>query len=304
MSELEEVRTFIQLVDSGSATRAAAVRGVAVSGISRRMKDLETRLGVKLLQRSTRSMQLTVEGQIYYDRCVGILAELEAAEAEITDQSKSLQGVLRIAAPLSFGVSHLSPALSAFMHTHPEISVELDLSDKRVDLIEDGFDLAIRIGVLEDSTLKARKLVDVQYVVCAAPGFFQKSGYPDKPKDLQGLPGLCYGNLHNSSVWKFVAPNGKSGRVTVNKRLTSTNGDSLREAAISGLGILCEPSFIVHAAVKKKLLRPVLTNYKWFGASVYAVYPDSRFLSLKSRRFIDFLVDRFTPNPYWETFLE
>ncbi len=303
MSELEEIRTFVQLVDSGSATRAAAVRGVAISGISRRMKDLETRLGVRLLQRSTRSMQLTDEGRLYYNRCVGILGELEEAEAEVTELRSSLQGVLRIAAPLSFGVSHLSPALSAFMHTHPDITVELDLSDKRVDLIEDGFDLAIRIGELQDSTLKARKLIDVRYVVCAAPSFFQKHGYPDKPKDLEGMQGLCYGNLPNSSVWKFIGPDGNPGNVSVNKKLTSNNGDSLREAAISGLGVLCEPSFIVHSAVEKNLLQPVLTNYKWFEASVYAVYPTSRFLSLKSRRFIDFLAGRFAPNPYWEAFL-
>ncbi len=303
MSELEELRTFVQLVDSGSATRAAEVRGVAVSGISRHMKNLEARLGVVLLQRSTRSMHLTHEGQHYYDRCVGILSELEAAEADITAQSKSLRGVLRIAAPLSFGISHLSPALCAFMLKHPEINVELDLSDKRVDLIEDGFDLAIRIGELDDSSMKARKLFDVQYVVCAAPEFFQKHAYPDKPEDLQGLPGLCYGNIPNSSVWKYVAPNGRAGKVSVTKRLVSTNGDSLREAAVSGLGIVCEPSFIVHSAIEEKLLHPVLTDYRWFGASVYVIYPGSRFLSLKSRRFIDFLVDRFTPHPYWESWL-
>ncbi len=303
MSELEEIRTFVQLVDSGSATRAASVRGVAVSGISRRMKDLESRLGVSLLKRTTRSMQLTEEGQVLYERSLRILSALDEAKAEVTQLTQSLKGVLRVAAPLSFGISHLSPALSEFMVAYPDIRVELDLNDKRVNLIEDGFDLAIRIGTLEDSTLKARKLIDVRYVVCGAPTFFNAHGYPTKPGDLAALPGLCYGNIPNSSVWKFVSPNGRHGKVSLNTRLTSTNGDSLREAAVAGLGVLCEPSFIVHSAIEQGLLQPVLTEYQWFEASIYVVYPESRFLSAKSRRFIDFLADRLSNDPSWESFL-
>lgn len=303
MSELEEIRTFVQLVDSGSATRAAEVRGVAVSGISRRMKELESRLGVKLLKRTTRSMQLTGEGQIFYERCLGILTALDEAEAEVTQLQQSLKGVLRIAAPLSFGVSHLSPALSEFMKEYPEIRVELDLNDKRVNLIEDGFDLAIRIGVLEDSTLRARKLVDVRYVICGAPSFFKTHGYPKRPSDLENLPGLFYSNIPNPSVWKFVSPSGRSGKVNLTNRFTSSNGDSLREAAISGLGVVCEPSFIVQSAIEAGSLQPILTEYQWFEASIYAVYPESRFLSLKSRRFIEFLSTRFSNDPNWESFL-
>lgn len=303
MNELEEIRTFVQLVDSRSATHAADVLGVAVSAVSRRMKGLETRLGVRLLHRSTRSMRLTEEGALYYDRCIRILADLREAEAEVTERSASLQGLLRIAAPLSFGMTHLSPALFDFMRIHPGITVELDMSDKRVDLIEDGFDLAIRIGNLEDSTLKARNLVDVRYAVCASPWFIDQYGLPQKPEDLQDLPALCYSNLPNSTVWKYVGSDGVPGSVSVKARLKSSNGDSLSEAAIAGLGVLCEPSFIVNAAVENRQLQAVLTDYQWFKASVFAVYPATRYLSHKSRRFIDFLVERFSTDSNWEAFL-
>ncbi|MEO0881829.1 MAG: LysR family transcriptional regulator [Pseudomonadota bacterium] len=304
MNELEEMRTFVQLVDAGTATKAAAVRGVAVSAISRRMKELEARLGVQLLQRTTRKMRLTAEGRVFYDRSVRILADLSEAEAEVTQQSAVLRGKLKVATPLSFGVAHLSSAIAAFMHAHPDIDVDLDMSDRRVDLVEEGFDVAIRIGTLKDSSLMARKLADVQHVVCGAPELFRQYGTPEHPSDLEGWPGLCYGNLPNPPLWSFTAPNGDEGTVMVNTRFQATNGDALRETAIAGLGILCEPSFIVHQAVERDLLKAVLTEYRWYNMGIYAVYPPTRHLSLRVRRFIDFLAERFGPTPYWDEFLD
>lgn len=303
MSELEEIRTFVQLVDAGSSTRAAERRGLAVSAISRRMKELEARLGVQLIQRTTRRMHLTDVGRTYYDRCVRLLADLAEAEAEVTERHASLKGRLKIAAPVSFGTAHLAPALSAFMHAHPEIEIVLDMSDRRVDLVEEGFDLAVRIGELADSSLMARRIAGMRHVVCAAPAFFEQHGKPRAPDDLEDMPGLCYGNLQNPDIWTYRAADGLIGRVRVKPRLTSTNGDALREAAVAGLGVLCEPSFIVHSAVERGLIQPVLTDYRWYDMAIYALFPQTRHLSNKVRRLIDFLIDRFGPNPYWDEFL-
>jgi len=304
MSDLEEIRSFVQLVDAGTATRAAEIRGTAVSAISRRLKDLETRLGVQLLQRTTRKMNLTEEGRLFYDRAVRILSDLAEAEAEVSRQSAVLKGKLKIAAPLSFGVAHLSPALSAFMQAHPDIEVKLDMSDRQVDLLEEGFDLAIRIGDLKDSTLMARKIAPICHVVCAAPAFFEAHGIPQHPEDLSGLPGLCYGNFPNPSAWSYRGPDGETGTVMVHPRLESTNGDSIREAAIAGLGVLCEPTFILNEAITAGALQPVLLDYRWHNMALYAVYPATRHVPQRVRALIDFLVDRFGETPYWDCCIE
>ncbi len=304
MNELEEIRTFVQLVDSGSSTRAAELRGLAVSAISRRMKELESRLGVQLIQRTTRRMHLTEAGRLYYDRCTQLLADLAEAEAEVTERGKTLRGRLKIAAPVSFGTANLAPAIAAFMHAHPMITIDLDMSDRRVDLVEEGFDLAVRVGELADSSLKARRIADVRHVVCAAPSFFDKYGRPTKPCHLKGMPGLCYGNLQYADVWRYRAPDGSKGSVRVDARLTSTNGEALCEAAIAGLGVLCEPSFIVHGAVERQLIEPALIQYRWYDMGIYAVFPSTRYLLPKVRAFIDFLADRFGPDPYWDGFLK
>ncbi len=304
MNEIEELRTFVHLVDAGSSTKAAARRGVAVSAISRRMKDLETRLGVQLIQRTTRQMHLTDAGRTFYERCTRLLADLEEAEAEVTQNSADLSGTLKIASPLSFGIAHLTPALTEFMQQHPEIDVELDMNDRRVDIIAEGFDIAIRIGKLADSSLMARRIAEFRQIVGAAPEFFDKHGRPSTPEDLEGLPALCYANLQNPDIWSFEDPSGTAGRVQVKPRLLSSNGDSIREAAIAGLGVICQPSFIVYEALADGRIEAVLREYRWFDMGIYAVYPPTRYLSTRVRRFIDFLAARFGPNPYWDDVLK
>jgi len=305
MSELEEIRVFIQLVESGTATQAAARLGLAVSAISRRMKNLEQRLGVQLMRRTTRRMSLTEPGKTYYRRSRQLVDDLDAMDQEVTQSSQQLKGRLRIATPLSFGVAHLAPAIAAFMHAHPDLDIDLDMSDRRVDLVEEGFDMAIRVGSLEDSTLIARRLAPVSHVVCAAHSFFERYGLPSRPEDLVGLPGLCFGHLKKPDIWSYKLPGNEKekGSVKVAMKMRSTNGDALREAAIAGLGVLCEPSFIVHGAVERGLLKPVLTDWQWYGMSVYALYPQTRYLSARVRLFIDFLISRFGERPYWESFL-
>ena len=302
MNELEEIRVFTQLVDSQSATKAAERMGVANSAISRRLKDLEQRLGVQLIRRTTRRMSLTESGEIYYQRCKQLLEDFDNAQTEITQTKTHLKGRLRIASPVTFGVNHLSPAIAAFMHKHPDIEIDLDMSDRRVDLVEEGFDVAIRVGTLEDSTLIARKLAPVSHVVCAAPSFFQQYGKPKTAEDLTNIPGLCYSNFKNPGTWHYQTPDGKKGSVRVALKMRSNNGDSLKEAAIAGLGVLCEPSFIVHDAIKRGLLTTALTDYKWYDMSVYSIYPQTKHISARVRTFIDFLIKRFGHKPYWENF--
>ena len=304
MNELEELRTFVQLVDSGSATRAAAVRGVAVSAISRRLKELEQRLGVQLLQRTTRRMHLTDEGQLFYRRATRILGELTEAELEVTRYSTQLKGTLKIAAPVGFGVAHLVPAVTAFMHQHPELNLQLDMSDRRIDLLEEGFDLAIRIGSLAASALRARRIADFDHVVCAAPSLLNRVGTPTHPADLEGAPALCYGNLARPEHWRYQHHSrDEEGEFDVSPRLLATNGDAIREAAIAGHGYACEPSFIVHRAVEQGQLVPLFLDYRWYDMGIYAVYPETRHVSQRVRAFIDFLVDRFGTDPYWNRFI-
>lgn len=300
MSELDEIRVFVQLVESGSATRAAARLNVAISAVSRRMKDLEARLGVQLLQRTTRRMHLTEQGNFYYERCRRLLDELEETEQLVRNNARTLSGTIRVAAPVSFGVAHLAPAVAEFMFQNPEIIVDIKMSDRRIDLIDEGIDVGIRIGQLEDSSLQARKLSCSRHVVCASPDFLKRHGSPEHPADLATLPALCYSNAPRPNQWRYFDTNGEPGAIDVATTLTIDNGDALREAATMGLGIICEPSFIVHSAVKYGSLVPVLTEYTWKAMDIYAVYAQTRFVAARVRAFIEFMAARFTEPPYWE----
>lgn len=300
MNELEQIRVFVCLVECQSASKAAEKLGLANSAVSRRMKELETRLGVQLIQRTTRRMKVTDDGDVFYQRCKHILEDLEEAENWVGQSSKSIKGTIRISAPLSFGVTHLSSALSAFMFKYPDINIDADLSDSRVDLIEHDFDLAIRIGRLEDSSLQARKLARITHVVCCAPSLINKLGKPDKPEDLADFPALCYSYHKNPNRWQYRDNQGTQKSARVRERMRSNNGDMLAEAAIAGLGIICSPTFIVHKAIERGLLKPILTDYDWFEMDMFAVYPQTRYVSNRVRCFIDFLIARFGEHPYWD----
>lgn len=300
MSKLEEMRIFVTLVEMGSSTKTANKLGLANSAISRRMKELESRLDVQLIQRTTRKMHVTEDGEIFYGQCKRILQDIDEAEALVSCAAHRLSGNIRIAAPLSFGVGHLSSAISAFMHQHPEVNIDIDMSDRRVDLIEEGFDLAIRIGKLDDSSLRARKLSPIRLMVCCSPSFIMQYGKIEHPDDLKALPALCYSNSKHPERWLYTAKSGEQGSVQVTPRMRSTNGDTLREAAIAGLGVVCEPTFITHNALRNKTLIPVLTDYEWFDMNMYAVFPETRYVSARVRALIDFLVSRFGDAPYWD----
>lgn len=299
MSQIEEIRAFVMVVETGSLTQAAERLGIAVSAVSRRLKDLELRLGAPLIQRTTRRMYLNEVGQGFYDRCKAVLDELEAAQQEVLNSGGALNGVLRISTPLSFGVAHMSTAIAQFMHAHPEIRIEMDLSDKRVDLVAEGFDLAIRIGVLSDSSLIAKKISWVKKIPCAAPDFLERYPKITKPEDLMDAPALIYSNDKSPADWGYTAPDGKSGVMRVSPKLTASNGDVLREAAIAGLGITCLPSFLHYDAINNGLLRPVLSDYDWTAFDVFAVYPKTTILPKRTRAFVDFMASRYGKDPVW-----
>ncbi|MEH6651752.1 MAG: LysR family transcriptional regulator [Motiliproteus sp.] len=303
MNEFSQIRTFVALVECHSISKAAEKMDVAVSAVSRRLKELESSLGVQLIQRTTRKMHITEAGEKFYQRCCRLLDDLEEAKQEASSTAAALSGTLKIATPLSFGVAHLSPAIAAFMHLHPLIKIDLNMSDRRIDLVEEGLDLAIRIGTLEDSTLMARKVASVRHVVCASPDFLNQHGTPETPQDLSDMPALCYGNLSQPGTWQYHDKENKAASVKVPIRMRATNGDALVEAAVAGLGILCEPSFIVHGAVERGVLKPVLTDFQWYAMNIYVVYPQSKHLPARVRAFIDFLSSHFGDTPYWERFL-
>lgn len=304
MDRFEDLRAFVQTVESGNLTRAADALQVATSAISRRIRDLEGRLGVQLLQRTTRQMRLTAAGERFHARAAAILQALEEAEIEAGCQSRTLTGSLRIAAPLSFGQSHLSPILVEFAAAHPGLDLDIDFSDRQVDLVAEGYDLAIRIGVLRDSSLIARKLADVRMAIVGAPEFWARHGQPAAPDDLGALPALCYTGSERGDSWRWAAPDGRHGTVTVQAGLRATNGDFLRDAAAAGLGIALLPSFIIHRDVAEGRLVPVLTDHRWHTAAIHAVYPQTRHLPARARAFIELLRTRLGPRPAWEAFLE
>ena len=206
---------------------------------------------------------------------------------------------MRVAAPLSFGVAHLGPAIVAFMAAHPSVEFDIDFSDRKVDLIAEGVDLAIRIGDLPDSSLIARKIASLSTVAVASPAYLQERGMPQTPDDLRALKELRY-SYRPSSTWTFKAPDGREGTIEMAARLRATNGEFLRDAAIAGEGLLIEPRFIVYESLKDGSLIEILSDYQWPELSAYAVYPPTRHLSARVRAFVEFLVDRYSGAPYWE----
>lgn len=300
MDRFEDMRCFMEVVDKGSVTRAAESMSIAPSAVSRRIKDLEARLGAQLLTRTTRSMSLTEAGQGFYDRCQAILAQVDEAESEVSNASCALHGPLRVAAPLSFGVGYLSPILAGFAAANPELELDIDLSDRQVDLVSEGFDLAVRIGTLRDSSMIARKLCEVRTLLVASTAFLDGHGRPARPAEMKDWPALAYVGSERHDIWRYRDPEGRAGSVQVRVAMRSNNGEVLRDAAAAGLGVTLQPSFIVSDALREGRLESVLRDYSWSDLAVHVVYPQTRHLSAKSRAFIDFLKEHLSPRPFWE----
>jgi len=300
MDRFEELRTFVAVVETGGITAASERLGIAKSAISRRLAELEERLSVQLFRRTTRRMSLTDSGRGFYERCQRLLADLDEAELAVSQAHATLRGRLRVAVPLSFGLQHLGPAVDAFLRTHPDIVFDLDLNDRQVDLLTEGFDLAVRIADLQDSTLIARRLAPVRHVVCASPPYLQAHGTPRHPAELADHACLVYTNAPAPGGWDYTDADGRQGRVQVHSRLQANNGDCLRQAAEDGHGIVMGPSFILYRSIERGALVPLLTDCRWPLLNAYAVYPRTRHLSRRVRAFVDFLAERFAGVPYWD----
>ncbi len=301
MDRFDELQTFSAVVETGSFSAAADRLSLAKSAVSRRIGELEARLGAQLLNRTTRRLSLTEAGREFYERAQRLLTDLEEAEQSVSASRGALRGRLRLAAPLSFGLLHLAPALDAFLAEHLELVLDLDLDDRRINLVEEGFDLALRIGDLGDSTLIARPLVPIRVQLCASPDYLRRHGTPTKPEDLAFHAGLVYGNIPEAQHWRLTDANGKEYTVKVPARMRANNGNVLLQAAIDGLGITSAPTFLCYKALAEGTLVPLLTDYTSPGTTAYAVYPSRRHQLQRVRALIDFLVERFgEASPYWD----
>lgn len=291
MSQLEDMQIFVATVDAQSFTAAADKLGLSKQFISRRIMALEERLDARLLIRTTRKLSVTDTGRAYYERALKIIDDVSDAEQRVSSQSDSPRGTLRISAPMSFGTLHLGPAIAHFMTQCPDIRIELDLSDRFVDIVGEGYDMAIRIGHLSDSSLVARQISPAQLVTCASPAYLKARGKPKTPAELKDHDCLLYG--HSRSVEWLFSDKGKPLHVQVKGRLRANNGELACTAAIAGLGIILLPTFIVGAALRAKKLVTILDPYAPPPLNIYAVYPQHRQSSLAVKVFADFLRNTF-----------
>ena len=299
MGQLEDMQVFVRIVEAGSITKAAGQLSLAKSAVSKRLGDLESRLGSKLINRTTRTSSLTEAGHQYYQRVQLLLGEVDSLNGDIAHENKVLSGSLKLAVPLSFGITHITPAIDLFMRQHPRLSIELDFSDRKVNIIEGGYDLAFRIGSLPDSSLKARKIAPIKHVICASPDYLKRQGIPENPAQLKhhkilkqvGWP------LAGMPLWDL---DGQKHLVNGDASLIANNGNAMTLLALAGHGIIMLPTFYVWESLQRGDLVPILENYSMTTMHAYAIYPATRYLPLKVRSLIDFLIDRFGDAPYWD----
>ena len=301
MGQLEDMAMFVRIVEAGSITKAAEQLNIAKSAVSRRLKELETRLGSQLINRTTRQSNLTQAGEQYYQKVNHILSEVDALNEQTSGTPTRIEGTLKMTAPLSFGLMHLNDVIDEYANKHPDLKFELDLSDRHTDLIEEGFELAIRIRELQDSSYQAKRLALIRYALCASPEYLEKMGTPKTFEDLKDHKFLQYG-LSKSSTIALIDEQGKKHQVTVNGKIKANNGDFLREMAVKGHGIAFLPTFITYKTLSSGELVPILQQYQLPTLNAYAVYPKNRFLSQRCRYLIDFIAERFGDNPYWDKF--
>lgn len=294
------IEAFVTIIDAGSFRRAADRLHIGKPLVSRRLAQLEQALGVQLLQRTTRNLSLTGRGREFYARAVQILGDLEEAEQAVIDDDAALRGMIRIAAPLSFGVRHLSDALNRFLERHPGLELDLDLNDREVNLVEEGFDMAVRIGDLQDSSLLVRRLGAARFVTCANKTYLDARGTPAHPRELGQHVGLHYSNLGVQQAWRFRDPSGKPIDGTPQIRLRANNGDALRHAAISGLGIMRSPTFICSQDIVAGRLIRILQDFRHPAVGIHAVFPPGRLIPRRVRALVEYLARQFGDQPEWD----
>jgi DNA-binding transcriptional LysR family regulator len=302
MDALADIAVFVRVVERGSFTLAADELELSRAVVSKYVSRLEERLGARLLHRTTRRLSLTEAGAALFEASRGALERIEEAEGAVAELQSEPLGRLKVSAPMSFGILHLGGAIAAFARAHPRVALDLRLDDRFVNLVEEGIDVAVRIGELTDSSLVARKLAATRTVACAAPAYLEEHGEPETPEDLAAHNCLIYSYLSRANVWRFTARDGREIPIAVTGGFRINNGIMLAEAAAAGHGIVLTPTFYVGPLLRDGRLRRILAGYRLPELGIYAVYPARARVPPKVRAFVDFLAQRFGRKPDWEKF--
>ena len=297
MDRLDEIGAFAAVADARSFTQGARKLGVSAGQASKLVARLENRLGARLLNRTTRDVSLTDTGQAYLERARELLAGFDALESSVRDQDGP-SGVLKVSAPVSFGKNQLAPALLDFAAAYPAVGLDVQFSDRMVNLVEEGFDVAVRIGHLADSSLVARRLAAVRMVTCAAPGYLARAGAPQSLADLGRHECILDTNVRDATVWRFGGA-AEAQDVRVHGRLRFNGAEACVAAAVAGFGITRSPAFAAADELRAGRLTPILCNFEPELIHVHAVYPHARHLAAKVRVFVDFLAQRYAGEPAW-----
>ncbi|EIU1680547.1 LysR family transcriptional regulator [Pseudomonas aeruginosa] len=300
MDRLLSMAVFVSAVEEGSLVSAARRFGLSPSMAGKHVSAIEEQLKVRLLQRSTRKLTLTDVGRSYYTRCKRLLEEYEDANREAQDAQQSVRGMLRVAAPTTFGALHLGRVVSNYLAEYPDVSIETTLSDRYVDLLADGIDIAIRIGRLQDSDLVARRLASCRMMFCAAPSFLARHGEPKTVEQLRQAPRLAFSQAVSAGDWSVTDANGQTHHIDGAIRLAANNMQMLLAAALTGAGVVYGPSFVFEQSIASGALRVLLADHKTTDLAIHAIYPSKRHVSLKVRRFIEHLSMSFGDTQPWD----
>ena len=300
MDRLVALESFVAVVEAGQFSAAAERLGLGKSVISRRISELEEHLDARLLQRTTRRLSLTEAGREFYPRALQLMEDMAEAEQSVSSGQQALSGRIRLATPLTFGLLHLAPLINRFLHNHPRVVLDLDMDDSQVNLIQEGVDLALRIGQLEDSSMIALPLSPIRALLVASPDYLAKHGTPTSPEQLSAHPMLCYSNLPDPTTLRLFDREERKHKLSLKPRLLANNGDLLLGAASAGLGICVSPTFIAYRAIVEGRLVPILNDYRLPTATAYAVYPSRRFVPQRVRALVEFLQQEFGDKPYWD----
>jgi len=299
MDRFQALRVFSQVIESGSFSAAADKLGLSSTAVSRHVAELEAHLQTRVLNRTTRRISLTESGRALYERAVQLLADLDEAEQEASRAAVVPRGTIKLTTSVNFGVRHVAPAIAAFLAAHAGVRFDVSLSDRIVDLVEEGFDLAVRLGMPGSDNVVARKLGETRLVPCASPAYLRAHGAPQVPEDLARHNCFTYEYVTPRNLWRFLDAGGAERTVRVSGSLHSNNGDLLAEAAAQGAGIVFEPAFIVGPDVRAGRLVPLLQEFVAPPMPIFAVYPSRKHLSAKVRAFVDFLLERFAQAQDW-----
>lgn len=297
MDRFDQMRVFAAVIDAGSFAAAADALRMSRPAVSRHVAELEARLGVRLIQRTTRRLSPTPEGQLFHGRVRDLLAGMDEAEAEASARTAEPSGLLRVNVPVTFGILHLAPLWPRFRSQHPQVSLDVTLSDRTVDLVEEGYDVAVRVSRLPDSSLVSRTLAGTRIVLCAAPAYLRRRGRPRAPQDLARHDLIAYSYWSSRDEWRFRGPGGEVA-VKTEPVMRTNNGDTCRAAALAGQGIVLQPSFLVGPDLAEGRLVELMPGWQAGELGIHAVYPSRRHMLPKTRALVDFLAQALR-QPAW-----